>query len=160
MLKTAVYCFIYLLESLIKRKTPPFGPLDYDQLSMQNLKVVFELTDNSKLDRGAGVLDQYLGKGQPLKLPNPETVQKKNNLNLITLSKSKDKIHAVFAIKIERIHVMVVAFVYLDPGTWTGVQTNFMKQVNSVIQLIPCLQLGQLARNNTPCFKTHQGEIK
>lgn len=63
MLKTAVYCFIYLLESLIKRKTPPFGPLDYDQLSMQNLKVVFELTDNSKLDRGAGVLDQYLGKG-------------------------------------------------------------------------------------------------
>ena len=55
MLKTAVYCFIYLLESLIKRKTPPFGPLDYDQLSMQNLKVVFELTDNSKLDRGGGV---------------------------------------------------------------------------------------------------------
>ena len=72
MLKTAVYCFIYLLESLIKRKTPPFGPLDYDQLSMQNLKVVFELTDNSKLDRG--VLDQYLGKGEPLKLRNPETV--------------------------------------------------------------------------------------
>ena len=54
MLKTAVYCFIYLLESLIKRKTPPFGPLDYAQLSMQNLKVVFELTDNSKLDRGGG----------------------------------------------------------------------------------------------------------
>ena len=75
MLKTAVYCFIYLLESLIKRKTPPFGPLDYDQLSMQNLKVVFELTDNSKLDRGrGGVLDQYLGKGEPLKLRNPETV--------------------------------------------------------------------------------------
>lgn len=74
MLKTAVYCFIYLLESLIKRKTPPFGPLDYGQLSMQNLKVVFELTDNSKLDRGGGVLDQYLGKGEPLKLRNPETV--------------------------------------------------------------------------------------
>ena len=43
------------------------------QLSMQNLKVVFELTDNSKLDRG-GDLDQYLGKGEQLKLRNPETV--------------------------------------------------------------------------------------
>lgn len=75
MLKTAVCCFTYLLESLIKRKTPPFGgPLDYEQLSMQNLKVVFELTDNIMLDRRVGVLDQYLGKGEPLKLRNPETV--------------------------------------------------------------------------------------
>lgn len=74
MLKTAVCCFTYLLESLIKRKTPPFGPLDYFQLSMQNLKVVFELTDNIMLDQRVGVLDQYLGKGEPLKLRNPETV--------------------------------------------------------------------------------------
>ena len=58
---------------------------------------------------------------------------------MITPSKSKDKIHAVFGIKIERIHVIVVVFVYLDPGTWTGVQTNFTKQVKSVMQLIPCL---------------------
>ena len=138
MLKTAVYCFIYLLESLIKRKTPPFGPLDYDQLSMQNLKVAFELTANSKWDRGRGFSTSIWVKVSRWSF---ETLKlfRKNNLNLITLSKSKDKIHAVFAIKIERIHVIVVAFVYLDPGTWTGVQTNFMKQVKSVIQLIPCL---------------------
>jgi len=76
MLKTAVCCFFYPLESLIKRKTPPFGPLDYDQLSMQNLKVVFELTDSIILDWGGrgGGLDQYLGKGEQLKVRNPETV--------------------------------------------------------------------------------------
>ena len=105
---------------------------------MQNLKVVFELTANSKWDRGRGFSTSIWVKVSRWSF---ETLKlfRKNNLNLITLSKSKDKIHAVFAIKIERIHVIVVAFVYLDPGTWTGVQTNFMKQVKSVIQLIPCL---------------------
>ena len=90
--------------------------------------------------RGVRVLDQYFGVGGPLRIWN--------NLHSIILSRTEDKMNAVNLVLMPVIsHSNWEKLRYSHCFCILGAQTNFIKQINSIVQLIPCLHFGQTHTN-------------